>query len=82
MSECKQCPHAIGDSTERDCCFPDCIGGWEAAFKTVVADRDELRVILDALREIALNDDDEIGQHIAMCEILEDTQETTKNGKT
>jgi hypothetical protein len=26
MAKCKQCPHAVGDSYQRDCCFPDCIG--------------------------------------------------------
>ena len=26
MSNCKQCPHVIGDADERDCAFPDCIG--------------------------------------------------------
>ena len=26
MNDCKQCPHVIGDSYQRDCCFPDCIG--------------------------------------------------------
>jgi len=33
MSECKQCPHVVGDSYQRDCAFPDCIGGWEEAYK-------------------------------------------------
>lgn len=28
MSECTQCPHKVGDSYERDCCFPDCMGWW------------------------------------------------------
>ena len=26
MSECKQCPHVVGDSYQRDCAFPECIG--------------------------------------------------------
>jgi len=26
MSKCKQCPHDVGDSYKRDCCFPDCMG--------------------------------------------------------
>jgi hypothetical protein len=21
---CRDCPHTVGDATERDCCFPDC----------------------------------------------------------
>ena len=26
MSKCTQCPHVVGDSYQRDCVFPDCIG--------------------------------------------------------
>lgn len=26
MSKCKDCPHDVGDSYERDCSFPNCIG--------------------------------------------------------
>lgn len=26
MSKCEQCPHDVGDSYQRDCGFPDCIG--------------------------------------------------------
>lgn len=33
MSECTQCPHTVGDSYQRDCGFPDCVGGWEEAHK-------------------------------------------------
>ena len=33
MSKCKDCPHIIGDTYQRDCCFPDCVGGWEKAYK-------------------------------------------------
>jgi len=36
MSECKQCPHVVGDTYQRDCAFPDCIGGWEEAYKQQV----------------------------------------------
>lgn len=35
MSECPQCPHIVGDYTERDCGFPDCMGGWEEAYKNL-----------------------------------------------
>jgi uncharacterized protein YbdZ (MbtH family) len=24
-SECRQCPHVVGDIYERDCAFPDCM---------------------------------------------------------
>lgn len=27
--DCKDCPHKVGDASERDCCFPDCVGGWQ-----------------------------------------------------
>jgi len=33
LKQCTQCPHTVGDSDVRDCCFPDCVGGWEEAFK-------------------------------------------------
>lgn len=26
MSKCTQCPHVVGDSYQRDCAFPDCMG--------------------------------------------------------
>ena len=26
MAECKQCPHKVGNSYQRDCAFPDCMG--------------------------------------------------------
>ncbi len=26
MTWCKQCPHDVGDSDQRDCAFPDCCG--------------------------------------------------------
>jgi hypothetical protein len=26
MSKCTQCPHIVGDSYQRDCAFPDCMG--------------------------------------------------------
>jgi hypothetical protein len=37
MAECTQCPHTVGDSYQRDCCFPDCVGGWEEAYKNISA---------------------------------------------
>lgn len=40
MPECTQCPHIIGDYTERDCGFPDCMGGWESAYKAFQAELD------------------------------------------
>lgn len=40
--ECTQCPHVVGDIYERDCGFPDCIGGWEQAFISVNAKYNEL----------------------------------------
>jgi len=32
MTTYTQCPHTVGDDHERDCCFPNCEGGWEAVF--------------------------------------------------
>ena len=26
MVKCLNCPHAVGDSYQRDCAFPDCMG--------------------------------------------------------
>ena len=26
MSKCTQCPNVVGDSYQRDCAFPDCMG--------------------------------------------------------
>jgi len=26
MADCTQCPHAVGDSYQRDCDFPHCMG--------------------------------------------------------
>ena len=51
MSTCKQCPHKIGDATERDCAFPDCIGGWEAAFMQAEGRNNDL---LDKLANLLL----------------------------
>jgi hypothetical protein len=28
--DCKDCPYEVGDKSERDCAFPDCVGGWQA----------------------------------------------------
>lgn len=42
MSTCKQCPHKVGDAMQRDCAFPDCIGGWEAALLQVEERNNEL----------------------------------------
>jgi hypothetical protein len=30
---CQSCPHEVGDTYQRDCAFPDCIGGWKQAYK-------------------------------------------------
>ena len=38
MSDCTQCPHVVGDSFDRDCCFPDCSGGWEEVCKQLQAE--------------------------------------------
>ena len=36
MSKCTQCPNVVGDSYQRDCVFPDCVGGWQAAYEDLV----------------------------------------------
>jgi hypothetical protein len=43
MKGCTQCPHVVGDYTERDCGFPDCMGGWEAVYKQQVNTIEELQ---------------------------------------
>lgn len=54
MSEidCKDCPHVVGDATERDCCFPDCRGGWDAVYKAERARVESLEAILLELVEL------------------------------
>jgi hypothetical protein len=52
---CKDCPHVIGDITERDCCFPDCVGGWESVYKSLQADNERLREsIRNAMNELGV----------------------------
>ena len=40
-NKCKTCPHIIGDTYDRDCCFPDCVGGWEKAYSTLLSELPE-----------------------------------------
>jgi len=47
MSDCTQCPHVVGDSFDRDCCFPDCSGGWEEVCKQLQAELQECKERLD-----------------------------------
>ena len=37
MADCKQCSYIVSDYYARDCVFPDCIGGWEAAYKNLIS---------------------------------------------
>ena len=52
--KCTQCPHMVGDSYERDCGFPDCMGGWEEAYRDLRKELDasdaKLLAIVDALK--------------------------------
>lgn len=59
--KCTQCPHEVGDSYQRDCAFPDCMGGWETAFRTVTS---ELRQQLTQARAVLKT----ISTHPTRCE--------------
>jgi len=62
MSKCTQCPHAVGDSYQRDCAFPDCMGGWDEVYKDLANQFAELqarnvelnkKLLANTLRELA-----------------------------
>lgn len=51
MSKCTQCPSTIGDYTERDCGFPDCMGGWEEVYREANKTIDELVSNMDIIAD-------------------------------
>lgn len=60
---CPSCPHIVGDAYLRDCCFLDCLGGWEQAFlsleeayaKTLVT-MEEVLMTTNGCEEVTLPD--------------------------
>lgn len=56
MTDCKQCA-----GTEQDCDFPDCVGGWEQAYKAqaerFLLYRNAVDISLLQISEMATNGD-------------------------
>ena len=57
--ECKECPHIVGDSFQRDCAFPECCGGWEAVFDELMEELIPLRELAKVIREVLYENENE-----------------------
>ena len=70
---CKDCPHIIGDTYQRDCCFPDCVGGWEKAYEDLA---EENRQLKESQRWIPVSDRlPEIGEAVICAKYFEKQKE-------